>query len=175
MNKSWSCLLVLAFALPVYAQDPAATPPPADANTPPPADSTAAPPADANTPPPADASAPAAAPAPDAAAAPAAPAETPPADAGAAPASPAPEAAPTETAAAPAAAEPGTPWKLYGGVDWVRDTLSASALSGYNTSTYDTGMYRVRAGARVFDAIGVEGHFGIDRSDKRTDTAKTCL
>ncbi len=154
MKKSWSALLVLMLALPAWQAFGQETPPdePADATAADaaPADGEAAPSTDAVV----DSIA-------TDAAAESAPAETPPAE---------------ETAAAPAEeapAEPGTPWRLYGGLDWVRDTLSASALAGFGQSNYDSGMYRGRLGARVFDAIGVEGQFGVDRSEKRTDTAET--
>lgn len=140
MKKSWNALLVLLFCLPAFGQET----PPAD----PPAD---APPADAA---PADSGAPADTPAViesisnDAAASEAPPAE------------------PEQVATIPVdeSATPGAPWRLYGGVDWVSATVSASRLSGFATNDYDSGLYRLRFGIKPFDNIAFEGNFGINRS-----------
>jgi hypothetical protein len=169
MRKSWNALLVLLLTLPAYGafgQEPAAEQP---ADTPPadaaPADQVPAGQAPADSGTGGDAAAPA--PGTDAVvnsisndAAAESPAEAPPAD---------------QAAAAPAEETPSTPWHLYGGGDWVRDTLSSSALRGFGQSNYDTGMYRLRAGARVFDAVGVEGQLGVNRNESGTagTTAET--
>jgi hypothetical protein len=161
MQKTRNWLWVLLLAVPAcgiaYGQDqPASDTPPADASGP----------ADGSIPyeaPATDSSAPAA----DASAAPAeTPADAAPADQTAA--SETPAEAPVETPP-----EPGTPWHLYGGADWVRDTLSASTLAGYAPSNYDSGMYRVRGGVRLFDSIGAEGQVGFDNSDSGVNATKT--
>lgn len=157
MKNSWNVLWALALALPAYAQDPAAADaPPADSATP-------AEQVPAGATPPADngGSVPYEAPPSDSAAAPAeAPAETPPA-----------ETPPSDTATAETPSEApaeSTPWHVYFGGDWVRDTLSVTSLNGYGAANYDTGMYRLRGGARLFDSIGAEAQIGLNRSEDNT-------
>lgn len=147
MKKVLNPLLLLMLALPAYGQDqPAETP-------------AEAPPADAA---PADA----------------APADAAPADSGTVIDSIATDAAAESTPAEPeeiasipvdAPVEAGTPLRLYGGIDWVRNTLSTSGVPGFGSANYETGMYRLRFGTKVFDQLGIEGHYGVNRSvDQKT-------
>lgn len=143
MKKSWNVLLVLLLALPAYGQDQ-----PSAADQP-----------AADTPP-----------------AEGVPADTPPADTGAVMDSISTDSTAETVATIPVeevAAAPSTPWRLYAGYDWVRDTVSASNLSGFPTGDYDSGMNRLRFGAKIFEAIGVEAQFGANRGEKRPGTAET--
>lgn len=56
-----------------------------------------------------------------------------------------------------------TPWELYAGADYVWTTASFSKqrlIDDFGGDRFDSSMYRVRAGVRLFEKIGLEAHFG---------------
>jgi hypothetical protein len=150
MRKTWNLLLVSLLALPALAQE---TPPDESGSAPvdEPAATESAPAADAE----------------------AAPAEGATAEAPAEAPTETPAEAPTETAAAEEPVAEATPWALYGGFDYVLATLSSSRLSGFAAEDYDTGMYRLRFGSRVLDAVGLEAQFGLGTGGDGAGEAKT--
>ena len=87
---------------------------------------------------------------------------------------PAEEAAATEEAPAEEApaeeapAEEGAsePWKFYIGADTVDTTVSLSAPPSAPASAADSSMLRVRAGARILEAVSFELHYGVDQADE---------
>jgi hypothetical protein len=104
--------------------------------------------------------------------------EAPPAEEPAAEAAPAEEAATEEAPAeeAPteeAAAEETEPWQLYAGLDLVSSTLSSSGLKGFGRNEFDSGMYRLRVGKRVFESVGAELHLGFDNGGEGPGEAAT--
>ncbi|AXQ30310.1 hypothetical protein D0B54_17250 [Solimonas sp. K1W22B-7] len=185
----------MLIALPVMAQEEATAASPESAEVAPadasaPADVSAADAAGAEAAP-ADAAAAEAAPADAAAAdagAEAAPAdvaaEAAPADAAAADLSA--EAAPVEEAPAEAAAEEapaedsasesadsGEPFHFYIGVDKAEVTLALSddaLVTAFGGDELESSMYRIRAGTRLLDAVGIELHYGV--ADDKDDGAE---
>ncbi|MES0873727.1 hypothetical protein [Sinimarinibacterium thermocellulolyticum] len=62
-----------------------------------------------------------------------------------------------------AAPEEAQPWALYAGADvvWTTASFSSQALiDAFGGDRFDSRMYRVRAGLRLFDAIGLEAQLG---------------
>ena len=89
---------------------------------------------------------------------------------------PAEEAAATEEAPAEEApAEEGAsePWKFYIGVDTVDTTLSVSAPPSAAASAAESSMLRVRAGARILEAVSLELHYGVDQADEKAGEVTT--
>lgn len=81
------------------------------------------------------------------------------------------EEAPAEDAAVEEVAEaeesePAAPWALYVGADYVNTTVSLSAPPTAPASEFESTMVRVRAGTRLFEAIGAELHVGVDQADE---------
>lgn len=194
MKKLGVLLLGLVTLLPAYAQEPPAdvaapadaTAPAGEAATPAePAADQAASPAGSETPAAEAPSASASEPPADAAAAPvteapadgsAAPADTA-ATADAAPADSA-AAAPTETASAETAPAESVserkPWQLYAGYDYTHINMQITSANPPNPSAlqtqfggdfFTTNFHQVRAGMRLFDVIGLEGHYGFKSED----------
>lgn len=148
MKRSWNVLLVLLMALPAWAQDDtSADQPPADQAAP--ADQSA----------PADSSAPA-----DQSATGTASEEGQPA--------PTEDTASSDQSSSESSGE-AKPWRLYVGADYAATRLSASNLTGFPTSTLDSGLVRIRAGARVLDAVALEAQFGVKQGGNGVGEAET--
>lgn len=62
---------------------------------------------------------------------------------------------------------------LYVGVDSVLSTLSVSDLDGFASRNYDSGMYRLRAGAKPIEHISIELHYGFDNGGEGPDEVTT--
>ena len=82
-----------------------------------------------------------------------------------------------ETAAAEEApaeeTEPAEPWALYFGADYVNTTLSLSVPASVPANEFDSTMIRLRAGKRVFEAVGLELHYGVDQADEEKGEVTT--
>lgn len=65
------------------------------------------------------------------------------------------------------------PVAAYFGVDVVTSTLSSSSLAGFAGDEFDSGMYRLRAGMRVFESVGLELHYGLDNGGEEADEVAT--
>lgn len=166
MKKSGFALVGLLSVMTAHAQDAAA---PEAAATPPAAEAA---PAEA-TPAAADASAPAATPeaaAPAEAAATAETTETVPVDAS----TPPPEAAPAEH----------KPWRLYAGYDYTHIRFSAyqsnpgsmtapGLQQRFGGSSFTSNFHQLRFGARLFNFLGVEAHYGVSGEDGSGGTVST--
>lgn len=79
-----------------------------------------------------------------------------------------PEEAPVEEVASE---EPGEPFQFYVGVDKaeVDFSLSDDALEAeFGGDSFDSSMYRIRAGMRILEAVALEAHYGIadDKDDE---------
>lgn len=75
------------------------------------------------------------------------------------------ESAPSEAATSEAASDP--VW-LYVGADYASLTASFSRdalVTQFGGDDFESSFYRVRVGTRLFDGIGVEGHFGVSDTD----------
>jgi hypothetical protein len=138
MNKAWSLLLVLALAVPAYAQEE-----------------------------PVDEEAPAEA-APDGASGSESIETEPVTEATGEPVETIPVEEPSEEEPLETDALP-----IYAGIDFAKTTLSASSLSGFPTGEYDSGIYRLRAGARLLDQVSLELHYGFDAGDEGPGEAST--
>jgi hypothetical protein len=81
------------------------------------------------------------------------------------------EAAVEEVAAEEVIEEPVSdrePWEVYVGADraWLRASFSDAALkTRFGGDEFESDFYRVRAGVRVFGAVGLELHYGISDDD----------
>lgn len=66
------------------------------------------------------------------------------------------------------------PWELYVGADhaWLRASFSDTALKNkFGGDEFESTFYRIRAGVRLFGAVGVEAHYGIkDEDDTESGT-----
>lgn len=79
----------------------------------------------------------------------------------------------SEEAPAEEESAPRTPWQFYAGADRARMTLSLSddsLVTGFNPAgetrdSFSSYFYTVRAGVRLFNAIGFEGQYGIKDDD----------
>lgn len=157
MKNMWIALLGLTLTVPAWAQEEPA-PEPAPAETAPAAPAPDAAPAD-------QAPAPEAAPA-EQAPAPAADATPPPAE------TPPAEAAPTEAAPAEAAA-PKEPWPVYAQVGYARTVISSSGAGNLGTADYNSKFVDLAFGKRLFETVGLEFHYGLDKSDFGTNDLAT--
>ncbi|MGB1561490.1 MAG: hypothetical protein ACPHN2_08330 [Sinimarinibacterium flocculans] len=64
--------------------------------------------------------------------------------------------------------EEDTPWELYAGADYVWTTASfskQSLIDDFGGDRFDSSMYRVRAGVRLFEKIGLEAQIGTGDSN----------
>lgn len=85
------------------------------------------------------------------------------------------EEAPVEEVAAEEAPseEPGEPWQVYVGADYVSTTLSLSDPGTAPAAEFDSTMIRVRAGKRVLESVGFELHYGVDQADEEKGEVTT--
>lgn len=58
------------------------------------------------------------------------------------------------------------PLPVYVGLDLVNTTLSVSSLGGFQARDYDSGIYRLRLGARLLEQVSFEFHYGFDAGDE---------
>lgn len=65
------------------------------------------------------------------------------------------------------------PLAIYVGVDLVNSTLSTSSLNGFPGSEFDSSMYRLRAGVRALESVGLELHYGLDNAGDEADEVAT--
>lgn len=136
MKNTWNLMLILGLALPAYGQEEATGEMAAEE-----------------------------APAAEAAETEEAPAEPAAAEAADTTAEAEPETTETIPVDEPAPEEPlgpSDPLPIYAGLDWVMSTLSVSSLGGFETRNYDSGLYRLRFGARLLEKVNFEVHYGFD-------------
>lgn len=65
------------------------------------------------------------------------------------------------------------PFPVYFGVDLVNTTLAVSNLSGFQARDYDSGIYRLRLGARLLEQVGFEFHYGFDTGGEGSGEVST--
>lgn len=65
------------------------------------------------------------------------------------------------------------PLPVYAGLDLVSTTLSVSNLGGFAAQDYDSGIYRLRLGARLLEQVSFEFHYGFDAGDEGPGEAST--
>lgn len=65
------------------------------------------------------------------------------------------------------------PLAIYVGADLVNSTLSTSSLNGFPGSEFDSSMYRLRAGVRALESVGIELHYGLDNASDEPDEVAT--
>lgn len=69
--------------------------------------------------------------------------------------------------------EDSDPLPVYVGLDLAKTTLSASTLGGFPAGDYDSGIYRLRVGARLLEQVSFEFHYGFDAGDEGPGEAST--
>lgn len=71
------------------------------------------------------------------------------------------------------APEPDQPLRTYVGADVVTSTLSFSGPSGFAGDEFDSGMYRLRGGMRLFKMVGAELQVGLNNGGKDATDVET--
>lgn len=79
----------------------------------------------------------------------------------------------TGESAGGAAAGEDRPLGVYVGADLVTSTLSSSSLNGFAGNEFESGMYRLRAGVRALESVGLELHYGLDNGGDQFDEVAT--
>lgn len=79
----------------------------------------------------------------------------------------------TGESAAGASAGEDRPLGVYVGADLVTSTLSSSSLNGFAGNEFESGMYRLRAGVRALESVGLELHYGLDNGGDQFDEVAT--